>query len=160
MGTAVGAHGIEADSDKAIFPTVNLEVDHRPRQGHQVPLPVDHPRHRLDQHRQEQLGGPGHRLGPRRHRPDHRRERRAAWTPRPVIKNGRVVDTADLKRRVKLYKDYQRDGYGAIIVQANVEDTPAGRAGIRHREARRRDRRAEVGPGRQGHRRRGQDQRA
>ncbi len=26
MGTAVGAHGIEADSDKAIFPNVNLEV--------------------------------------------------------------------------------------------------------------------------------------
>src|SRR3989304_9131401 len=29
-GTAVGAHGIEADSDKAIFPNVNLEV----RLGH------------------------------------------------------------------------------------------------------------------------------
>jgi len=26
MGTAVGAHGIEADSDKAIFPAVKLEV--------------------------------------------------------------------------------------------------------------------------------------
>jgi len=26
MGTAAGAHGIEADSDKAIFPAVNLEV--------------------------------------------------------------------------------------------------------------------------------------
>src|SRR5512147_3318879 len=26
MGTAVGAHGVEADSDKAIFPSVNLEV--------------------------------------------------------------------------------------------------------------------------------------
>jgi len=40
--------------------------------------------------------------------------------------NGRAVDTADLKRRVKLYKDHQRDGYGAIIVQANVEDTRLG----------------------------------
>ncbi len=47
----------------------------RPRQGHQVPLPVDHPRHRLDQYRQEQLGRSGHRLGSRRHRPDHRRKR-------------------------------------------------------------------------------------
>jgi glutamate synthase domain-containing protein 2 len=36
------------------------------------------------------------------------------------------VDTADLKRRVKLYQDNQRDGYGAIIVQANVEDTRLG----------------------------------
>ncbi|MCJ7553848.1 MAG: glutamate synthase-related protein, partial [Ignavibacteriaceae bacterium] len=32
----------------------------------------------------------------------------------------------DLKRRVKLYKDHQRDGYGAIVVQANVEDTRLG----------------------------------
>ena len=64
-----------ADSDKAIFPAVNLEVRHRARQRPQVPLPVDHPRHRLDQHRQEQLGGPGHRLGAGGHRAHHRRER-------------------------------------------------------------------------------------
>lgn len=43
-----------------------------------------------------------------------------------VIKNGRVVDTVDLKRRVRLYQDHQRDGYGAIIVQANVEDSRLG----------------------------------
>jgi glutamate synthase domain-containing protein 2 len=46
--------------------------------------------------------------------------------PGSVIKNGRVSDTADLKRRVKLYQENQRDGYGAIIVQANVEDTRLG----------------------------------
>src|SRR4030042_1755997 len=32
----------------------------------------------------------------------------------------------DLERRVKLYKQWQRDGYGAIIVQANVEDDRLG----------------------------------
>ena len=37
-----------------------------------------------------------------------------------------IIDTVDLKRRVKLYTDHQRDGYGAIIVQANVEDTRLG----------------------------------
>jgi glutamate synthase domain-containing protein 2 len=37
-----------------------------------------------------------------------------------------VTDTVDLKRRVKLYQDHQRDGYGAIVVQANVEDTRLG----------------------------------
>jgi glutamate synthase domain-containing protein 2 len=46
--------------------------------------------------------------------------------PESVIKNGRVVDTADLKRRVKLFQEHQKDGYGAIIVQANVEDTRLG----------------------------------
>jgi len=43
-----------------------------------------------------------------------------------VIKDGRVVDTVDLKRRVKLYRDHQRDGYGVIVVQANIEDTRLG----------------------------------
>ena len=43
-----------------------------------------------------------------------------------VIRNGRVVDTVDLKNRVRLYKEFQRDGFGAIIVQANVEDTRLG----------------------------------
>ncbi|MEQ8160923.1 MAG: glutamate synthase-related protein, partial [Smithellaceae bacterium] len=43
--------------------------------------------------------------------------------PEAVFKNGKIVDTVDLKRRVKLYKDHQRDGYGAIIVQANLEDS-------------------------------------
>jgi glutamate synthase domain-containing protein 2 len=46
--------------------------------------------------------------------------------PGTVLEKGRVIETADLKRRVALYKDFQRDGYGAIIVQANVEDTRLG----------------------------------
>jgi hypothetical protein len=37
-----------------------------------------------------------------------------------------VVDTVDLKRRVALYQEAQREGYGAIIVQANIEDTRLG----------------------------------
>jgi glutamate synthase domain-containing protein 2 len=43
--------------------------------------------------------------------------------PSAVIKDSRVVDTVDLKRRVMLFKDFQREGYGAIVVQANIEDT-------------------------------------
>jgi len=42
------------------------------------------------------------------------------------IENGRVTHSPELERRVKLYKDWQRDGWGAIIVQANVEDTRIG----------------------------------
>lgn len=47
----------------------------------------------------------------------------AGMDPEAVFKGDRVVDTVDLKRRVKLYQNAQRDGYGAIVVQANVEDT-------------------------------------
>jgi len=39
MGTAVGAVGIEADSDKAIFPNVNLEV----RFGHDNGIKFKYP---------------------------------------------------------------------------------------------------------------------
>jgi hypothetical protein len=39
MGTAVGAHGMEADSDKAIFPAVNLEVKFGHDKGIKFRLP-------------------------------------------------------------------------------------------------------------------------
>ncbi len=121
MGTAVGAHGIPADSDKAIFPAVSLEVV----MGHDKKLKFRYPwiipgigSTDIAKNNWEglaigsALSGTGLTIG----------ENVAGMDPETVLKNGRVVDTADLKRRVKLYKDYQ-NGYGAIIVQANVEDT-------------------------------------
>ncbi|MBN1788447.1 MAG: FMN-binding glutamate synthase family protein [Sedimentisphaerales bacterium] len=125
MGTAVGAHGIEADSDKAIFPAVNLEVTF----GHDKKIKFRYPwiipgigSTNIAKNNWEglaigsALSGTGLTIG----------ENVVGMDPESVLKNGKVVDTADLKRRVKLYKDYQRDGYGAIIVQANVEDTMLG----------------------------------
>ncbi|MGD9578716.1 MAG: FMN-binding glutamate synthase family protein [Syntrophorhabdus sp.] len=122
MGTAVGAHGIEADSDKAIFPAVNLEVNI----GHDRGLKFRYPwiisgigSTNIAKNNWEglaigsALSGTGLTIG----------ENVVGMDPEAVFKNGKIVDTVDLKRRVKLYKDYQRDGYGAIIVQANVEDS-------------------------------------
>lgn len=43
-----------------------------------------------------------------------------------TIENGKVVCSTDLENRVKLYKEWQREGYGAIIMQANVEDSRLG----------------------------------
>jgi len=125
MGTAVGAHGIEPDSDKAIFPSVNLEVAF----GHDSGIKFRYPwiipgigSTNIAKNNWEglaigsALAGTGLTIG----------ENVCGMDMEAVIKNGRVVDTADLKRRVKLFKDYQQDGYGAIIVQANVEDTRLG----------------------------------
>lgn len=125
MGTAVGAHGIEADSDKAIFPAVNLEV----RFGHDRGIKFRRPwiipgigSTDVAKNNWEglaigsALSGTGLTIG----------ENVVGMDPETVIKNGRAVDTADLKRRVKLYQDHQRDGYGAIVVQANIEDTRLG----------------------------------
>ena len=49
-----------------------------------------------------------------------------AWTPKPKSKNGRVVRSPEMDRRVKTFKDWYQ-GKGDIIVQANVED---GRLGV------------------------------
>ena len=125
MGGVVGASGIEADSDKAIFPAVNLEVTF----GHDNGLKFRYPwiipgigSTNIAKNNWEGLAigsaiaGTGLTIG----------ENVAGMDPDSVIKDGRVVDTVDLKRRVKLYMDHQRDGFGAIIVQANVEDTRLG----------------------------------
>lgn len=125
MGSAVGAHGVEADSDKAIFPAVNLEVVFGKNNGIKYRYPWHIPgigSTNIAKNNWEglaigsALAGTGLTIG----------ENVVGMDPEAVIKNGRVVDTVDLKRRVKLFKDYQRDGYGAIIVQANVEDTRLG----------------------------------
>jgi glutamate synthase domain-containing protein 2 len=43
------------------------------------------------------------------------------------IEKGKIVHSPDLERRVKLYREWQRDGYGAIVAQENVEE---GRLGV------------------------------
>lgn len=125
MGGVIGAQGIEADSDKAIFPAVNLEV----KFGHDGGIKFRYPwiipgigSTDIAKNNWEglaigsALAGTGLTIG----------ENVVGMDTEAAIKNGKVVDTVDLKRRVKLYKDHQRDGYGAIIVQANVEDTRLG----------------------------------
>jgi glutamate synthase domain-containing protein 2 len=125
MGTAVGAHGVPADSDKAIFPAVNTEVVI----GHDKGLKCRYPwiipgigSTNIAKNNWEglaigsALSGTGLTIG----------ENVVGMDPEAVMQDGRVVDTADLKRRVALYKDYQRDGYGAIVVQANIKDTRLG----------------------------------
>ncbi len=125
MGTAVGAHGIEADSDKAIFPNVNLEVKFGHDKGIKFKLPIIIPgigSTDIARNNWEglaigsALAGTGLTIG----------ENVAGMDPKSTLKNGKVVDTVDLKRRVKLFMDNQRDGWGAIILQANVEDTRLG----------------------------------
>jgi len=90
MGTAAGCARRSRGQRQGDLPGGEPGGGYRSRQGPQVPLSVDHPGNRLNQHRPEQLGGSGDRLG----------------TGGPGA--------------------YQRDGYGAIIVQANIEDTRLG----------------------------------
>lgn len=125
MGSAVGAVGIEADSDKAIFPNVNLETRLRQGEGIKLRLPLV-----ISGLGSTDVAGKnwdGLAIG-------------AALTGTPLtigenvcgmdvnsrVEKGRVIHSPDLERRVKLYQEWQRDGYGAIVVQANVEDSRLG----------------------------------
>jgi len=125
IGGVVGAEGIEADSDKAVFPAVNLESRFGHDNGLKFKLPFMIPgigSTNIAKNNWEglaigtALAGTGLTIG----------ENVVGMDPESVIKNGKTIDTVDLKRRVKLFTDNQIDGYGAIVVQANVEDTRLG----------------------------------
>ena len=125
MGTAVGAHGVAEDSDQAIFPAVDLEVHFGHDNGIKFRYPWIIPgigSTNVAKNNWEgiaigsALAGCGLTIG----------ENVVGMDPEAKMKDGRVVDTVDLKNRVMLYKDHQRDGYGVIVVQANIEDTRLG----------------------------------
>ncbi|NIN71597.1 MAG: FMN-binding glutamate synthase family protein [Gemmatimonadetes bacterium] len=125
MGGVVGAQGIEPDSDKAIFPAVDLEVRFGRDGGLKFRYPwiipgigsTDVARNNWEGLAiGSALAGTGLTIG----------ENVSGMDPKAVIKNGRVEDTVDLKRRVQLFKEHQRDGYGAIVAQTNVEGTRFG----------------------------------
>jgi len=125
LGTTVGARGIDADSDKAIFPAVSLELSFGRDNGLRFRYPwiiAGIGSTNIAKNNWEglavgsALAGTGLTIG----------ENVVGMDPQAVIQDGHVIDTVDLKHRVQLYKDHQRDGYGAIVVQANVEDTRLG----------------------------------
>ena len=125
MGTAVGAAGIEEDPDKAIFPNVNLETRLGHDQGIKLRLPFV-------------IAGLGSTNVAKQNWDGLAVGSAIAGTVLTIgenvcgmdvdaqIKGGRVIHSPELESRIKLFKQWQRDGYGAIVVQANVEDTRLG----------------------------------
>jgi len=125
MGTAVGAFGVEATSDKAVFPAVDLETAVGRDGAIKCRLPfiipglgsTDVAKNNWDGLAVgAALAGVPLTVG----------ENVCGMDDDAVIENGHIVTSPDLERRVRLYKRWQRDGYGEIIVQANVEDTKLG----------------------------------
>ena len=126
MGTVIGAHGIAADSDKAIFPNVNLESKIGIGKGIKLELPFVIPGLGSTNVAKQNwdglaigsaITGTVLTIG----------ENVCGMDVDSVIKNGKVVSSPDMESRVKLYKQWQKKGYGGIVVQSNVED---GRLGV------------------------------
>ncbi|MDN5346500.1 MAG: hypothetical protein PWP65_64 [Clostridia bacterium] len=125
MGSAVGAHGIEADSNKAIFPAVDLNMEVGAGSDKiKVKLPIiigamGSTKVAADYWDGLAIGaaisGTIITIG----------ENVCGMDPGLELKNGRVARSPNLEKRIKMFQDWYR-GYGTIAVQANVEDTMLG----------------------------------
>jgi hypothetical protein len=125
MGTAVGAVGIEADSDKAIFPKVDIETKIGKGKGIKLKVPwftcgLGSTNIAKTNWNELAIGaaisGSMQVIG----------ENVCGMDVDSEIKNGKVVRSPDLEWRVKTFQNWQEDGYGAIVVQSNIEDTRLG----------------------------------
>jgi glutamate synthase domain-containing protein 2 len=124
MGTAVGAHGCAADSDVATFEKVTVETKVGRDKSIKLRLPFV-------------LGGMGSTNVAKQNWEGIGvgaaisgviltvGENVCAMDEESEIKNGRVVRSPDMEMRVKSFQNWQ-DGYGTVVVQANVEDTRLG----------------------------------
>lgn len=125
QGTCVGAVGIEADPDKATFPAVDISTEVGSSEK-KVKLKYPFFTGALGSTDIARVNWEGCAVG-------------AAicgtilvcgenvcgMDPDAEFKNGRVVKSPELERRVRTFKDWY-DGYGLMLVQLNVEDTRLG----------------------------------
>ena len=125
MGTAAGAWGVEADSDKATFEKVDIETRLGRDKGIRLKVPFiisGMGSTNVAKQNWEGLAGGAAisgsvlTIG----------ENVCGMDDGSEFKNGKVVRSPDMEFRVKSYTDWQDKGYGAVVVQANVEDTRLG----------------------------------
>ena len=123
MGSAFGAYGIESDSDKAIFTNVNLELKIGRNKDLKLKTPIIIPglgSTDVAKNNWEGLAigsaisGVVLTIG----------ENVCGVDPDSEFdSSGKIKRSPELERRVKIYRSWQENGYGDIVVQANVEDT-------------------------------------
>jgi len=120
QGTCIGAIGMQADSDKALFTNVSTETNIGNRHKVNLKMPIftgalGSTNIAKDNWESLAVGaaisGIMVVIGENVVGMDHDAE----------IKNGRVVNSPELEKRVKMYNDW-KNTYGAIILQQNVED--------------------------------------
>ena len=128
LGTAKGAHGIEADSDQATFANVKVETvlaAKNGKEGIRLGLPVTVPglgstdiarKHWQGLAAGCALSGVLLTIG----------ENVVGMDMSSEFEKGKVRKSPALEERFKLYREWQRDKVGAIICQENVEDSRSG----------------------------------
>jgi len=125
QGTCVGAVGVEADSDKALFPAVNVatEVGAEDKIKMNVPFftgalgSTEIARvHWEGMAVGAAISGTLIVIG----------ENVCGMDPQAELKNGKVVRSPEMERRLRLFREWQ-EAAGEVVVQYNVED---GRLGV------------------------------
>jgi glutamate synthase domain-containing protein 2 len=125
QGTCVGAVGIEADSDKAVFSAVDLSTEIG-AEGQKIKMKVPFFTGALGSTEIARVNWEGTAIavaicgavlvcG----------ENVCGMDPNAEFKNGKIRRSPELARRVTSYRDWY-EGYGTLLVQANVEDTRLG----------------------------------
>jgi len=125
QGSCVGAMGVEANSDKAIFPAVDISTEVG-RNDKKIKMKVPFLTGALGSTEIARVNWEGTAIaaaicgtilvcG----------ENVCGMDPHAEIRNGKVIRSPELARRVKIFKDWY-DGYGMLLVQANVEDARLG----------------------------------
>ena len=122
LGTVVGARGLEASSEKAIFSNVSLENQYGQNGVIKTKMPII-------------IGAMGSTAIAKNNWeglaigaaisgiPLTIGENVCGMDPAAKLVNGKVVNSPEIINRIQLYKKWQHDGYGTVIVQANIEDT-------------------------------------
>ncbi len=125
QGSCVGAVGVSADSDQATFPSVDISTTVGAKEKIRMKIPyftgalgsTEIARiHWEAMAIAAAISGTLVVVG----------ENVCGMDPEAEIRNGRVVKSPELERRVKTFQRWY-DGYGGIVVQYNVED---GRLGV------------------------------
>ncbi len=121
LGTAVGAHGVQADPDHATFEKVDVSAKIGVNKDIKLKVPFIVPGMGSTNVAKQNwkglaigvaISGGILTVG----------ENVCAMDEESTIENGRVIRSPDMENRVRWFQEWA-DGYGDVVVQSNVEDT-------------------------------------
>ena len=125
LGRAAGVWGIEEDSNRALFPAVDLETTIGADDSIHYKLPFTLAAMGSTNVAKNNwagiaggaaISGTGIAIG----------ENVVGMDMDAKFDNGKVITSAELEWRIQCFREWQTEGYGEVFVQANVEDTMLG----------------------------------
>ena len=125
MGSAVGAHGVPADSEHAVFTNVDMESTIGNENPIKLKLPIIIPGLGSTEVAKRNwdgiavgtaISGSLLTVG----------ENVCGMDDAAVVEKGKIKKSPDMENRISTYRKWQLEGYGDIVVQFNVEDTKLG----------------------------------